>query len=152
MLIILGALFVFVLDQLTKLAIQINFVPNQSIPIIPQIFHLTYVQNPGAAFGIPAYKTNFFIIVTIIIIAVVVYCSIKFRHTANTMLRLGLAFQLGGALGNFVDRIRFGYVIDFFDFRVFPVFNIADIAIVIGVSLFAYYLLFVEGQWQEEGE
>lgn len=144
MIIVIGTLFIFVLDQLTKLLIRLNFFPNQSVPIIPRIFHLTYVQNPGAAFGILAYRTNFFILVTLIIVVVVVYYSYKLRHTSTFLLRLGLSLQLGGALGNLWDRIRFGYVIDFFDFRIWPVFNVADIGIVLGVCLFAYQLLRLE--------
>jgi signal peptidase II len=144
MIVVLGTLFVLIVDQLTKLVVRLNFLPNQSIPVIPGIFHFTYVQNPGAAFGILPYQTTFFILVTLIIIGIVIYYSYKLRHTSALMLRLGLALQLGGALGNFLDRIRFSYVVDFFDFRIFPVFNVADIGIVLGVCLFAYQLLRLE--------
>ncbi len=111
----------------------------QSIPIIENIFHFTFVQNPGAAFGIFAYKTAFFIVVATVVTAVIIY----FNYTMpkdRRLLRWGLALQLGGALGNLIDRLKTGYVIDFFDFRVWPVFNIADIAIVVGVGILAIEL------------
>lgn len=125
---------VFGLDLVTKFLVQANMELGQSIPIVEGIFHLTYVLNPGAAFGMLAYKTTFFIVTTVIVLSVIGY--IYYKSTPDQrLLRFALGLQVGGALGNFLDRLRTGYVIDFFDFRVWPVFNIADIAISVGVAL-----------------
>lgn len=134
MLILKIAVSIIFLDQITKLAVIRAMSVNQSIPVIPNIFHLTYVQNFGAAFGILAHRIGFFIVVTV---AVVLLILIFLRHVPgeHTLLRAALALQLGGALGNLVDRIRLGYVVDFLDFRIWPVFNVADIAIVTGIGL-----------------
>ena len=106
----------------------------ESIPIVKQVFHLTYILNPGAAFGFLAYQTNLFIIVTagLVLGVLLFYRSLPLERV---LVRYGLALVVGGALGNLVDRLRFGKVVDFLDFRVWPVFNLADSAIVIGACL-----------------
>lgn len=131
---ILLAVLFFVLDQWSKWLIMARMDQGESIPLIDGIFYLTYVRNPGAAFGMLPYKTAFFVTVTA---AVLVGIVIFFRYVprGRTLLKTGLALQVGGAAGNLLDRLRFGHVIDFFDFRVWPVFNIADIGIVIGVGI-----------------
>ncbi len=126
------AVMVIVLDQATKIIVVGNFNLGDSVPLIPGIFHLTYVRNPGAAFGILAERTTFFIVITVIMIVLIMYGRSLFS-TRHVFIHLALALQLGGAMGNFIDRIRFGYVIDFIDFQIWPVFNIADIAIVAGM-------------------
>ena len=136
-------LFTLVLDQLTKYIIINQFSLHQSIPIIEDIFHFTYVQNPGAAFGILKGQTTFFIIVTIIAVVGIIYLYNELEET-GFLLYLALGLALGGIFGNLIDRIRFGYVIDFLDFRIWPVFNIADSAIVVAVAIFSYYLLIIE--------
>lgn len=127
-------------DQLTKYYITKNFFATQSLPIIRNIFHITYVQNPGAAFGILKNKTIFFIAVSLLIIGFILF-YLRYIPPNKLLLRFGLALQIGGALGNLIDRIRYGYVIDFLDFRIWPVFNIADIAIVTGVGILAYEII-----------
>ncbi len=137
-----------ILDQGTKYLTQTYMYEGQSIPIIDGIFHLTYVLNPGAAFGILANKTTFFILVTLIVLIVIIY--IYRRVPAEKwLLRFGLAMQVGGAMGNLLDRIRLGMVVDFFDFRVFPVFNIADSAIVVGVTILFIEILFFDKEGKE---
>jgi len=136
------ALAVLVCDQWIKYVIVSNMEHYQSIPVIKNIFHITYVQNKGAAFGLLPNQTLFFVIVTIIVVAVIITVFWKTRHRNNFgLLHLSLALQLGGALGNLIDRIRLGYVIDFLDFRIWPVFNFADSAIVVGVILLSWVLL-----------
>lgn len=134
MIFILAVLAVFLLDQGTKWLVMRNMEIGESIPIISNVFHLTYVRNPGAAFGMLAYKTTFFIVITVLVVVAIAWYYRKIPDNRR-WLKLGLILQVGGAIGNLVDRIRFGRVIDFFDFRVWPVFNIADIAIVVGVGL-----------------
>ena len=136
---------VIALDQFTKYLIKISMYPHESIPVIENIFHITFVKNQGAAFGIFQGQTAFLIVMTILIIFLLIGVYWKFARQ-NTILTIGLALQLGGAVGNFIDRIRFSYVVDFFDFRVWPVFNIADMAIVVGVAIVVWQILV----WPEE--
>jgi len=125
---------VLLLDQGSKAAVQMWMYQGESIPIVKQVFHLTYILNPGAAFGFLAYQTNLFIIVTagLVLGVLLFYRSLPLERV---LVRYGLALVVGGALGNLVDRLRFGKVVDFLDFRVWPVFNLADSAIVIGACL-----------------
>lgn len=108
----------------------------QTIPLIPGVFHLTSHRNRGAAFGILQNQRVFFIVVTIIIvIGIIVYLRKVYRE--QKFLSFGLSFVLGGALGNFVDRAIKGEVVDMLDFRLidYPIFNLADCFIVIGVAI-----------------
>lgn len=139
------AIVIVILDQLTKHLILTSMRPYESIPVIENVFHITFVRNPGAAFGILQNQTAFFIVVTIIVIFLLVGVYWKLARK-NIILTTGLSLQLGGAVGNLIDRIRFSYVVDFLDFRVWPVFNVADMAIVTGVILLAWQLLV----WPEE--
>jgi signal peptidase II len=132
--ILLIAAVVIFIDQVSKLMVVNTMSLNQSIPVIPNVFHITYVQNFGAAFGIFAHRTGIFIFVTVAVVLLILVFS-RQVPAEHTLLRLALALQLGGAVGNLIDRLRFGYVVDFFDFCIWPVFNIADIAIVTGVGL-----------------
>jgi len=113
---------------------------NESIPIIENIFHITFVKNHGAAFGILQGQTIFLVAVTAAIIFLLVGVYWKLARQ-NIILTTGLALQLGGAVGNFIDRVRFSYVVDFFDFRVWPVFNIADMAIVAGTIIVVWQII-----------
>jgi lipoprotein signal peptidase len=139
------------LDQVSKAYLEANMMPGMSIPVIPGIFHITYVLNPGAAFGILEHQTWFFLAVAFVLFAAILY----FYHripAGYELLRLGLGLQLGGAAGNVIDRLKTGYVVDFLDFRVWPVFNVADMAIVGGVALIIYSLLFPPGKKADDGD
>ncbi|MEL7563643.1 MAG: signal peptidase II [Dehalobacterium sp.] len=134
------SLTVFIIDQVSKFLVRTNMAEMESIPLISNVFHLTYVKNAGAAFSILEGRTPFFIAVTLFVAAVSIY--IYYRVDAKKIwLRAGIALALGGAFGNLIDRLRFGKVIDFFDFRIWPVFNVADCAIVVGVVLICWELL-----------
>ncbi|MGI6686080.1 MAG: signal peptidase II [Bacillota bacterium] len=134
------SLTVLIIDQFTKFLVKSNMAELESIPIILNIFHLTYVNNRGAAFSLLQGRTYLFIAITIIAMVFAVYFYFRLEKE-QIWLRLGIALALGGAMGNLIDRIRFGQVIDFFDFRIWPVFNIADCAVVIGVALICWQLL-----------
>ncbi|WP_196594145.1 signal peptidase II [Pectinatus sottacetonis] len=130
---------IIIIDQLVKYYIRLTMLPGMSFPVIPDIFSITYIQNPGAAFGILENQRLFFIIVTLIILV----CSAYFYPKIKKMpffLRFAFSLLLGGAIGNLIDRIRLGIVVDFFDFHIWPVFNIADMAIVCGVCMIIYYI------------
>lgn len=136
-LIILAA---FLVDQSSKAAVQILMYLGESIPVAPPVFYLTYIMNPGAAFGLLAYQTSLFVTVTVLLVAGVLLGYRKLPPGRN-LLRYGLGLVLGGALGNLADRLRYGQVVDFLDFRVWPVFNLADTAIVIGACFLVWELL-----------
>jgi signal peptidase II len=127
-------------DQLTKLAIRVWLAPIQSLPVIPSILHLTYVQNTGAAFGLFQGHTVTFILLSAAVAAWIVLELMRKRHR-RWSIELAMALILGGAIGNLVDRLVFGYVIDFIDVRVWPVFNVADSSITIGVGLLMWHAL-----------
>lgn len=130
--IILGVLLI---DRALKIFIQTHFYPNESIVIIPKILHLTYVLNPGAAFGLMAGKTWIFILTAIIVVVLVVVFQSRISRQA-WMARIALGMIGGGALGNLYDRVVIGRVVDYLDFQIWPyVFNFADSMIVIGVCL-----------------
>lgn len=113
----------------------------QSIPVLPQIFHLTYIQNPGAAFGILENQRYLFILIAAVLIVAVIYFYKKIIQLSK-LFQVGIALLFGGAIGNMIDRIFIGRVIDYMDFRIWPVFNLADIAIVSGCAIIAFNLLF----------
>lgn len=130
-------IFTIILDQVAKFYIQGTMSMGMSHPIIPGIFHITYILNPGAAFGILENQRLFFIFVAVAILVVAAYFYARLLKEP-LLLRCGAGLLLGGAVGNLIDRIRIGAVVDFFDFRIWPIFNFADIAIVVGVGLVIY--------------
>lgn len=146
--ILILAVVVVILDQWSKYYVQSQMSLGMSIPVIPEIFHLTYILNPGAAFGILENQRFFFVIIAVAMIATVVYLYPRLP-SKPLLLRLGIGLMAGGAVGNVIDRIKTGYVVDFFDFRIWPIFNIADIAIVVGVSCIVYTLVFTEEKKDE---
>ncbi len=138
----------FLIDQVSKAAVQSLMFLGESIPVAPPFFHLTYIMNPGAAFGLLAYQTPLFIAVGVLLVigVLAVYRKIP---AEKALVRYGLGLVLGGALGNLADRLRYGRVVDFLDFRVWPVFNLADAAIFIGACLLVWELL-KDGSWKSE--
>ncbi|MBI5144837.1 MAG: signal peptidase II [Candidatus Omnitrophica bacterium] len=127
------------LDQLSKYFFRKILLVNQSLPLIKGIFHFTLVYNRGAAFGILKNKLPLFILASLLAI-VLIYLNIK-KQEKFSLYSVSLALILGGALGNLIDRLFFGYVIDFLDFRIWPVFNLADSAITVGAVLLGYTIL-----------
>ena len=117
-----------------------HFVLGESLPVIQNVFHFTYIINHGAAFGMLTNQRWFFLAVALVLI--IVYGI--YRKQVNNgplILRVGSALLISGAIGNGIDRYILHGVVDFFDFRIWPIFNIADIGICIGVVCIIYYLL-----------
>lgn len=137
------SLAVVILDQFSKYIVVENMALGESIPIIEEVFHLTYILNPGAAFGMFAHNRLFFIAIAVIVIGIIIWARREIL-ASPWEVKAGCGLFLGGAIGNLIDRARQGLVIDFFDFRIWPVFNIADIAICIGVGLIIWNLLKTE--------
>ncbi len=150
LILLLVSVGVIVLDQLTKLAVIDRFKLGESIPVLDNLFSLTYIRNTGAAFGIlatadPAFRVPFFVIVPLVALLAIGYI---FRKIPESDIKLSTALSLviGGAIGNLIDRVRLGFVIDFLDFHWkfqyhFPAFNVADSAICVGVGLLMLDLL-----------
>ncbi len=135
-----SASLVVILDQLSKLVIRLNMSPGQSIPE-EGVLRLTYVTNTGGAFGLFANQT-FLIALTAAIGAIVILLYYRYPPFHSTLVKTGLGLMLGGAVGNLIDRIRLGCVIDFLNLGGWPVFNLADSAIVIGASITTCLFLF----------
>jgi signal peptidase II len=112
----------------------------ESIPIIKSVFHITYVENRGIAFGLFPQGSSLFIVISLIIILGIIFFERK-KVIKSLKERFCLGLILGGALGNLIDRLRFGFVIDFLDFRIWPVFNLADSGVCIGGILMVFFLL-----------
>ena len=135
----LTALLIVFFDQSAKFFIVKNFKISQSFPIFNNIFHLTFVKNTGAGFGILKEFNPFLILISLAVIGIIFYYYKKIKEN-EILLQIIVAFVLGGTMGNLIDRINLGYVIDFLDFRIWPVFNIADSFISIGIiGLIIYF-------------
>lgn len=130
-------IFILILDQITKLFITSNMNLYDSICMIKGFFSITYVQNTGAAWSILEGSMMFFYFITIV--AVVGMLMFYKSNECDEISAWGIAMMLGGTLGNFLDRIRLQYVVDFLDFNIFgydfPIFNVADIFLCLGVGV-----------------
>ena len=127
-----------IIDIVSKLVISNLMNVYDSVIVIKDFFNITYVHNTGAAWSLFAGRTWLLIIVSLVIISFIIFYVYK-NKTKNKFEMVGYSLVLGGAIGNFIDRIVYGYVIDFLDFNIFgydyPIFNIADTFIVIGVII-----------------
>ena len=134
-------LAVLVSDQLTKAYIHANMAAGQSISVIDGIFSITYVQNTGAAFSIFEGKQLLLTAIPVIfIIGIAIFMHTKGRN-GHWTLKTAMALIAAGGAGNLIDRLSLGYVVDFFDFHIWPVFNIADIAVCVGCALAVIYVI-----------
>lgn len=132
------------IDQLSKVWALNNLEKVGSIPIIQDIFHLTYVENRGAAFGM--LQNNQWIFIVVALAASII--GLYYIHTKKIHIlgKVGILLIISGALGNLIDRVRLGFVVDYFDFRIIwqYVFNVADVFVVVGTILLCIYILFFE--------
>jgi signal peptidase II len=138
------------LDLFTKMLILAHVPLGSAIPVVPGLFDLTHVHNPGGAFGFlaamgPQARGVIFILVSLVAVAVVLWFYMQ-TPVQQRWLAFGFALICGGAIGNLLDRLRFGVVIDFIDVYIgtlhWPAFNIADSAITVGVTIFAFHVIF----------
>ena len=141
---------VILLDQATKMLVVRTIPLYKTITVIPGFFNLTHITNPGGAFGFLAHNGSpwrhwVFLIAAVVALSMILYF---YHHTPSTHSSLGLGLSLifGGAIGNLIDRLRYGQVIDFLDFYVshfhWPTFNLADCAVTIGVGIFVLHIIF----------
>ncbi|MDQ0161658.1 signal peptidase II [Bacillus alveayuensis] len=147
------ALFIILLDQWTKWIIVQNLKLGESLPIIDGFLYITSHRNKGAAWGILQGQMGFFYVITIIVIVGIIYYMQKYAKR-EPLMGIALAFMLGGAVGNFIDRLFRKEVVDFINTFIFsydfPIFNIADAALTIGVLLLFIYMIFFEGKLKKE--
>jgi signal peptidase II len=141
------AVGVLAADQFTKWLAHtyLTRAADQSVSIVGDFVRLTYVANRGAAFGILQDRTIFFVLIGVAVIAVII-ASYRYFKVTGWLLNVALGLQLGGAIGNLIDRVRTGYVVDFIDVGIrsvysWPVFNVADSAIVVGVGILAFHMM-----------
>ncbi len=145
------AALVLIVDQLTKWLVSTRLEPGQMWAPWPELanyFTITYTTNTGAAFGLFKEWGTIFIGIAVIVIVAIFFYQQQLQD-GQWLLRATLGFQLGGAIGNLVDRLRVGHVVDFLDFKWWPVFNVADSSIVVGVAILMLLML-RESQPQEQ--
>jgi len=137
------AVLTLVVDRISKWVVMDSLKLGESwnpVAALERWVSLTYVTNTGAAFGLfPDHGVIFMVIAVVVIAAIIFYY--RYLPGDQWLVQISLGLQLGGALGNLVDRLRYGHVIDFIDFKVWPVFNVADSSIFVGVVILAFYLL-----------
>lgn len=141
---------VVILDQIIKKAVVAAMALYESIPVIQEVFHITYIHNKGAAFSIMEGQINVLILLPLAMIIAAVIFMLIMRKKGHPLLMISVALIAGGGIGNLVDRIALGYVVDYLDFRVFPIFNLADIAVCVGCGLLVLYVLFIDGKQKNE--
>ena len=139
------AILGIVIDQLSKYMATRFLLPVGDVALWKDVFHLHYAMNTGAAFGIMPGQRWFFYAFTVIGVGVMLFLFIRNRKKTGFLFTLASALIVGGAIGNLIDRVRLGYVVDFFYFKLinFAIFNVADTCVVIGTILLAIYLVFL---------
>ena len=152
---IIAVLLMIALDQAIKLWALTSLQAQHTIPLIENVFHLTYVENRGAAFSLFAqFDSRWIFVALACVITVVILIALQKKYMQTVLGRWSLVLIAAGALGNAIDRVAHGFVVDLFDFRLihFPVFNVADIFICIGGALFVIYFMFQHKDKQPENE
>ena len=142
-----GAILIVLFDQVTKHIVLSELTKVATVELIEKVFYFTYCENTGAGFSVFAEHTELLAFVSaLVIVAMILYVVLK--KPQSRMLTLALTFLVGGAIGNLIDRVRLGFVVDFLDFRLidFPIFNVADCFVTIGATLFVIYILFIDGK------
>lgn len=138
------------LDQYTKYLVVSNLALGESVPLLENVFHLTYVNNYGAAFSLLQNKQIFLIVFTAAAMVLMLLYMIAQRKKVSGWILFALSLIVGGGIGNLIDRILNGYVVDFLDFRLWsPVFNVADIGVTCGCIALALAVFFAEPQRQK---
>ena len=136
-----AAAAILIIDIITKLIVSGQMELGSTVSIIPGILEFTYVQNTGAAWGMLSDKQALLQVFTAVLMICLLYYAVKHRKTLSKLELISLGLILGGGLGNFISRIVRGYVVDFLNIQIIPVFNIADIGVTVGCFLLVYSTL-----------
>ncbi len=134
-------------DAVTKLLAVRWLMPIRTMPLWEGVFRLTYVENRGAAFGMLQGGRVFFVVASVLIISAMLWLAKKYKNRSKA-LNCGVTFIIAGAVGNIIDRVFRGFVVDFLDFCLidYPVFNVADIFVCVGAGLLAIFIIFFENK------
>lgn len=133
---------VIALDQISKIRVVNSMTLGESVPIVDNFFSLTYTLNPGAAFGILPNQRVFFLLIGVALLIWFIFFYPRLNKM-DKILKLGVILGVSGSIGNLIDRIQTGYVIDFLDFKIWrAIFNVADVAIVCGMFIIFYFVAF----------
>jgi signal peptidase II len=138
---IFAVVLLYFSDQLTKFLATAFLSPGKGIPVINKVFHLTLVHNTGAAFGMFRSRPYLFVVAAIVAIFFINFILLRRSHTLSVAEKISLYLILAGTLGNLTDRLRLGYVVDFIDLRIWPVFNLADSFITVGAIMLGLSVL-----------
>ena len=152
MLLSLGiAVAAVILDQLTKYWVQTGLQPVGDIPLWEGVFHFHYARNTGAAFSMLEGQMWIFFLFTLVAVGGLGWYLVRYRRGMHPLLRVAIGLIIGGAIGNFIDRVALGYVVDFLYFKLinFAIFNVADSALVVGCILMGVYILFVHEKYTQ---
>ena len=143
---------ILVVDRAVKMKVAGGMSVGDSIPVIGDFFHITYVQNTGAAFSMLQNHPTILIVLPAIVIGIgIIFVLVKSKSYKKIFL-VSVSMMCAGGLGNLTDRLAYGYVIDMFDFGKFPVFNVADIMVCVGCGLLALYMIVFENKHPHEKE
>ncbi len=134
------AIPILILDQTTKYLVSIRLLEGETIPVINGVFHITLVHNKGIAFGLFQASSGIFVAISIMVTSFIIYLNYRWLEKGGAVPCI-FGLIVGGAVGNLIDRFRFGHVVDFLDFRIWPVFNVADSAISIGTIILIIYII-----------
>jgi len=138
------------LDQLVKQILSHQIQLFEKITVIPGVFDLTHIRNDGAAYNLFSQVPVVLILMPALVMSAGLVYLGMFSKKKNPLLLIAISAVIGGGLGNLLDRITKGYVLDFFDIHIIPVFNVADIFICIGCGLLFIYLIFIDGKQHGE--
>ena len=142
-------ILIVVLDQWSKWLAVTKLKMIDTYPLIQDVFHLTYRENTGAAFSMLSGNMLFLIgASSLVLVLLIVFLIYEKKNNSIDLAQIALTLMIGGAIGNLIDRIRLGYVIDYFDFNLinFAVFNVADVFVVVGAFLFGFHTIFLDNK------
>lgn len=150
--ILLVSVVIVVIDQITKALTRLNMEIGDSVPVIQNFFYLTYVTNDGMAFGLNFPGGIYVLSAVSIILTIVIFMYLWKERNGHFLMRLSLALILAGAIGNLIDRVLLGQVVDFFDFMIgdfhWYIFNVADSSVTIGMIIFLYFSFYIQPDFQ----
>ncbi len=150
--ILLVSVVIVVIDQITKALTRLNMDLYDSVPVIQNFFHLTYVTNDGMAFGLNFPGGIYVLSAVSIILTIVIFMYLWKERNGHFLMRLSLALILAGAIGNLIDRVLLGQVVDFFDFMIgdfhWYIFNVADSSVTVGMITFLYFSFYIQPDLQ----
>ena len=140
---------IIALDQFTKSRVVATMRLGESIPVVPDFIHLTYITNPGAAFGILPNQRVFFLVMGLALLVLFAFFYPRLKKS-DMLLKFGVICLVSGSTANLIDRVQTGEVVDFLDLRIWPIFNVADVAVVAGMFVMVYVIIFLDDKGESQ--